>query len=223
MSSHLFIDSKTCKTNYLPKPENSYSLKNPAYFYFLLKNYPVRISKSRMLRVNYSLMSRSSFLICLLYKYYLRPEAASSRGGILLPGQRPWLLPPVRYFPTYSLVKLGADDFMWWYQNDNINVCCPVQCSALLVILLPPYSKCGHIAISVGQLRKLLLGKGMWVGQYSSGWVEVQLRSSDFQMIHEFSPLYHTFPPCRKNILKYICCSRGSVLASWSMYHYYEE
>lgn len=34
----------------------------------------------------------------------------------------------------------GAGDFVWLGEN-NINVCCSVQCSTLLVILLPPYNK----------------------------------------------------------------------------------
>lgn len=214
MSGHLFIDSKTYKTKYLPKPENSYSLKNLGYSYFLLKSHPMRISKPRVLHVNYSLMSHSSFLICLLWQ--ILPETwGSQEQGWDSSVQGPWLLPPVRYFPIYSLVKLGCRWFMWLYQNDNINVCYAVQCSTLWSsYYLHTVNKCGHIIIYIWQLRKLLLG---------SGWVGVQLRSSDFQIIHVFYPTVPHFPPAGKNILKYICCSRGSVLASWFMYHYYEE
>ena len=97
--------------------------------------------------------------------------------------------------------------------------CTVLLCSSYY---LHTISRCAHaIVICIWQFRKLPLGEGMWLGQNkSSGWVEVQLRSSDFQMIPVFSPPYHSSHLSEKDFEEHMLSER---ITSWSTYHYYEE
>lgn len=116
----------------------------------------------------------------------------------------------------------GTGDFMWLDENDNVNVC-SVQCSTLLIVLLAQYNKQMWLCNDVSQLRK-----PPWRGYVS--WTELikWLSKSPTQVfrLRNNSDVLHTIPHVSlavKKISKHICSSRGSVLTSWSMQHYYEE
>ena len=81
------------------------------------------------------LLTTQGFTCVYCDKYQLTARAARARS-VVPAGQGPCFYLQLGIFQFIVWLCWGAGDFIWLDQNDNINICCAVQCHPLLLILL---------------------------------------------------------------------------------------